>query len=181
MKAIHYLLRTAAIVPVVYLGLKLEPLETQVDLHSPQANVRISIVHTSYWDRITPSPNAIDNPKVDNRSIIGPDGEQPGNRLGTVTIAEWGKVYTLPSEMVRDCFAPHKDARDWKIQTADDGVYIGTMMGTEVGKTLIWWQIGSDRKARRWVFPMSQRRDLSTLPKPTDIPVETRPLMSFDE
>ena len=161
--------------------MKLEPVETQVDLHSPQANVRISIVRTSYWDRITPQPTQNDEINFDNRSIFGPDGEQPLDRLGTVTIAAWGKIYTLPGGMVRDCFAPRKDANDWKIRTVDDGVYIGTMMGTEVGKTLIWWQIGSDRIARRWVFPMSQKRDLSTLPKPTDIPVETRSLMSFDE
>lgn len=181
MKSIHYISIAALAVLFVFFALKHEALDSYVNLRSASANVRVSIVNVSPWDRWTAQSESTDGLNVDNRSVIGVDGEQPNNRIGNITVSAWGKTYTLPHDMVRDCFAPRKEASDWRIQGEQDGIYIGTMVGAGIGKTLIWWKVGNDQKIARWVFPMQERRDLSSLPKPTDQPVETKRLVSFDD
>lgn len=181
MKIGFVLLGTALVVPFICLGLKHESSAARVDLRSQNVAVRVSIVKVSAWDRWTGATSSDTSDGADNRSAIGVDGEAPDTRIGTITVSTLGKVYTLPANMVRDCFTPRQTNNGWTIRRGNDGVYVGTMTGIGLGRTLVWWEISADRKVRRWVYPMQEHRDLASLPKPTDQPVETQKLLSFDE
>lgn len=112
---------------------------------------------------------------------MGVAGQLPTSKLGSITIAAWDRVYTIPPEMVRDCFGPRESTTSWKLRSSTDGIYLGTVVGEGEGKTVIWWRAGVDRQVKRWVFPMQEKRDLSSLPKPTDEPIEVKNLVSFDD
>lgn len=181
-KPVIFIFSAIVVLPVIYLGLKHESIATRVDLRSASTDVRVSIVNVSYWDRWTANQNPSEDSDSANASQLGPDGNQPETRIGTMTVNAWGRVYTLPPEMVRDCFGPRQTAGGWVMRTSNEGgIYLGTMVGSGLGKTLVWWNVAPDHTVRRWVYPMRKHQDLSSLPKPTDQPVETKKLMSFDE
>ncbi len=177
----HFALGGILAIPIATFVLKHEPVSARLQLATSSASVQISVVNVSNFDRWTTPRQSRAITKTDNHSAFGTAGLLPATRIGTITVRAWDHTFTLPGDMVRDCFGPGQGADDWKFRASSDGLYIGTIVGEGEGRTLIWWRLGVDQHVVRWVFPMQEHRDLSSLPRPTDVPLETKKLTTFDD